>query len=420
MDAGSAGRAVAPSPQEHVTRGTGAVTSSAGPSRPQTPPASPIAAPTETRLALVIGNGRYAEAPLQNPLNDARAMEHSLRDVGFAVVKRENLTKRAMEDEIRAFGKRLRGGGVGLFYFAGHGVQVNGANYLLPIGSTIEKEQDVVYEAVDVGRVIGEMEAAENRLNIVILDACRNNPLTRSFRSAVHGLASMHAPSGTLIAYATAPGKVANDGDGLHGLYTQELLQQMPLPGVKLEDLFKRVRVAVKTKSQGKQLPWETSALEGDFFFVKPSPSGPAARQEQHVVAGDQPAAAVVPTAAAEQQAAAPEAGAPDRHQVAAPPQDHTEPVNDRVNTANRHPQDKTGALEPATPLVSTPESAPGGGGRESRPPGEAVTRPQESEPQQKPSGQRTHSRKRAKQQEPSASASQKHTGRAGWKIITK
>ena len=114
------------------------------------------------------------------------------------------------------------------------------------------------------------MDAAENRLNIVILDACRTNPFARSFRSAPRGLAPMNAPTGTLIAYATGPNAVASDGDESHGLYTQELLQQMRRPGVKLEDVFKRVRVAVKAKTQDKQRPWETSSLEGDFYFVQP------------------------------------------------------------------------------------------------------------------------------------------------------
>jgi uncharacterized caspase-like protein len=197
-------------------------------------------------------------------------MEQVLREVGFEVTERENLTKRAMEEEIRAFGKQLRAGGVGLFYFAGHGIQVNDYNYLLPIGSTIKKEQDVEYEAVEARRVISEMEAAENRLNIVILDACRTNPFTRSFRSPISGLARMDAPSGTMIAYATQPRSVANDGEGPNGLYTQELLRHIREPGLKLEDVFKRVRVAVKEKSRGKQVPWETSSLEGDFYFVKP------------------------------------------------------------------------------------------------------------------------------------------------------
>jgi hypothetical protein len=257
-------------PQAHGDRGVGEGTGRPARPRLEGPPASAQATSSEKRVALVIGNDRYPEAPLQNTLNDARAMASLLHDMDFEVIKRENLTKRAMEEEIRAFGKRLRSSSVGLFYFAGHGLQVNGANYLVSIGSTIEKEQDVEYETVEARRVLSEMEAAGNRLNIVILDACRTNPLTRSFRSVTRGLAPMDAPSGSVVAYATAPGAVAMDGDGVNGLYTQELLRHMRVPGLKLEDIFKRVRVGVKEKSGGKQLPWETSALEGDFYFVKP------------------------------------------------------------------------------------------------------------------------------------------------------
>ncbi|HYP28875.1 MAG TPA: caspase family protein [Blastocatellia bacterium] len=223
----------------------------------------------QKRVALIIGNGSYADMPLRNPVNDARDMAETLRGLGFEVITGENLDKRAMEEHIRAFGKRIAGAGIGLFYFSGHGLQVNGYNYLLPVKARIEKEQDVEYEAVEAGRVLSEMEAAQNRLNIVILDACRNNPFARSFRSATRGLAMMNAPSGTVVAYSTAPGSIASDGDGENGLYTQELLNGMRVPGLKIEDVFKRVRIAVKEKSQGKQIPWETSALDGDFYFVK-------------------------------------------------------------------------------------------------------------------------------------------------------
>jgi len=224
----------------------------------------------QKRIALIIGNSSYADNPLFNPVNDARDMARALRELGFEVMAGENLNKKEMEEKIRAFGKRIAGAGVGLFYFSGHGLQVNGYNYLLPVGARIEKEQDVEYEAVEAGRVLGEMDAARNRLNIVILDACRNNPFARSFRSVTRGLAVMSAPSGTLVAYSTSPGSVASDGEGANGLYTQELLNGIRMPGLKLEDVFKRVRIAVKEKSKGKQIPWETSALDGDFYFVKP------------------------------------------------------------------------------------------------------------------------------------------------------
>lgn len=234
-----------------------------------TQPDAAVAESADRRVALVIGNGAYKDAPLRNAVNDARDMARTLRGLGFDVTHGENLTKREMEDQIRAFGKKLRAGGVGLFYYSGHGMQVSGHNYLIPIGHNIEKEQDVEYEAVEAGRMLGEIEAAENRLNIVILDACRNNPFARSSRAATRGLALMSAASGTVIAYSTAPGSVASDGEGENGLYTKELIANIQIPGLKIEDVLKRVRVAVKERSNGRQIPWETTALEGDFYFVK-------------------------------------------------------------------------------------------------------------------------------------------------------
>ncbi len=233
--------------------------------------ATPSLMKTEQRVALVIGNGNYESAPLRNPVNDARAMGKALKDLGFDVVERENLNQKDMKREIQAFGEKLQKGGVGLFYYAGHGMQVSGRNYLIPVGANIEHEKQVEYEAVDVGSVLTEMDYARNRLNIVILDACRDNPFARSFRSQSLGLASINAPTGTLIAYATAPGSVANDGPQDNGVYTGELIKVMLQPGLKIEDVFKQVRSAVRESTGGKQVPWESSSLEGDFYFQLPS-----------------------------------------------------------------------------------------------------------------------------------------------------
>jgi uncharacterized caspase-like protein len=205
-------------------------------------------------------------------------MSEALRGFGFDVIQRENLSKREMEEQIRAFGKKLKTAVVGLFYYSGHGAQVKGISYLIPVGHNIEKEQDVEYEAVDASRVISEMGASENQLNIVILDACRDNPFPGSTRSSTRGLAVMTAESGTIIAYSTAPGSVASDGEGRNGLYTQELLANIRKPGLKIEEVLKRVRVAVKEKSHGQQVPWETTALDGDFYFVKQSQKGEPGR----------------------------------------------------------------------------------------------------------------------------------------------
>ena len=229
------------------------------------------------RLALVIGNSAYKTAPLKNPLNDAEDMAATLKNLGFKVILKKNADQRTMEDTIRYFGKQLRNGGVGLFYFAGHGVQVEGRNYLMPIDAKIESESDVRYEAVDAGRVLGKMEDAENQLNIVILDACRNNPYARAFRSDQSGLARMDAPTGSLIAYATAPGEVAADGPERNGVFTKHLIQHMMIANLSIEQVLKRVRIDVARQTNGRQIPWESSSLMGDFYF-NPSKNSQAAQ----------------------------------------------------------------------------------------------------------------------------------------------
>ncbi len=219
------------------------------------------------RVALVIGNAAYKDAPLTNPVNDARAIALALQESGFSVIIRENLDQRGMLAVLREFGDRLRAGGTGLFYYAGHGMQIKGRNYLIPVGGNIDREDEVAYSAVDAQAVLDKMKAAGNVANIMILDACRNNPFTRSMRSGQAGLAQMDAPVGTLLAYATSPGAVASDGGGANGLYTQHLLTAIRQPGSKVEDVFKQVRANVRRDSQGKQVPWESTSLEGDFYF---------------------------------------------------------------------------------------------------------------------------------------------------------
>lgn len=220
------------------------------------------------RLALVIGNGAYKTAPLRNPVNDSQDMASTLRKLGFEVIHRKNAGQESMKLAILDFGRRLRKGGIGLFYFAGHGIQVNGRNYLIPVDAKIESESDVEFDGVDAGRVLGKMEDAGNDLNIVILDACRNNPFSRSFRSSTKGLARMDAPKGSLVAYATAPGSVAADGEGRNGIYTKHLLEHMKDPGLPVENIFKRVRKDVTAETRDKQVPWESSSLIGEFYFV--------------------------------------------------------------------------------------------------------------------------------------------------------
>jgi Caspase domain len=227
------------------------------------------------RVALVIGNATYKTSPLSNPVNDAMDMSRLLTSLGFQVIYKQNASQAEMKSAIREFGANIVRGDVALFYFAGHGAQVNGENYLIPVDAVITKEEEVEYESVNAGFVLAQMASAANKLNIVILDACRNNPFARSFRSTTRGLAQMNAPAGSIIAYATEPGSVAADGKGKNGLYTGELLKAIRTPGLQIEDVFKQVRVAVRNKSQGKQTPWESSSLEGDFYFTQPVSSGP-------------------------------------------------------------------------------------------------------------------------------------------------
>jgi caspase domain-containing protein len=219
----------------------------------------------EPRLALVIGNSAYRESPLRNPVNDVRAMAQRLRELGFTVLAHENATKRTMEAAIIEFGRRLAEGGVGAFYYAGHGLQVRGRNYLVPVDAEIEDEASTRVAAVDVELLLEQMGEAKNRVNIVILDACRNNPFERRMRGGSRGLAAVDAARGTLVAYATAPGSVAADGDGKNGLYTEELLEALREPGLKVEEVFKRVRINVARRSKGAQTPWESSSLTGDL-----------------------------------------------------------------------------------------------------------------------------------------------------------
>jgi uncharacterized caspase-like protein len=237
----------------------------------------------ERRLALVIGNSAYIAAPLRNPVNDATDFAAALIDSGFEVTRLENANLREMRSALRDFGDRLKKqGGVGLFYFAGHGMQVKGRNYLVPVAAQIEREDEVEFESLDANLVLEKLDSAGNRFNIVVLDACRNNPFARSFRSSTQGLAQMDAPSGAVVAFATSPGSVASDGGGRNGLYSQHLIDSIRRPGLKIEEVFKQVRAAVRRDSSGKQTPWESTSLEGDFYFHPVDlASAEGARKEQ-------------------------------------------------------------------------------------------------------------------------------------------
>jgi formylglycine-generating enzyme required for sulfatase activity len=242
----------------------------------------------EARVALVIGNSAYEGAVLKNPVNDARGVAEALRACKFEVTTLTDATKRQMDDAIAAFGERIRGGAVGLFYFAGHGVQVSGKNYLIPIGAKLAQEVDAKYQGVDVGEVLDRMDTAKNGLNILILDACRNNPFARSWHRGLggEGLAQVKAPTGSLISYATAPGSTAADGEGEHGIYTEALLKEMQKPGESLLEVFQKVRERVLQQSRREQVPWESNSTVGDFYFVPlvKHPTGPTEAQLEATV----------------------------------------------------------------------------------------------------------------------------------------
>jgi hypothetical protein len=226
----------------------------------------------EKRLALVIGNADYVNAnALANPVNDAKAVKVALQSLGFTVMSYYDADQKTMKKAIDEFGTELENYTVGLFYYAGHGIQVRGNNFLIPVDANLLVEQDVDYDCIDAGRLLGKMEAAGTKTNIVILDACRNNPFERSWsgRSASQGsgLAFMNAPSGSIVAYATSPGKTASDGTGKNGLYTEALLKYMQIPGLSIEEFFKNVRGMVEQKSENLQTPWEVTSLKGSFYF---------------------------------------------------------------------------------------------------------------------------------------------------------
>jgi len=240
------------------------------PAQPGQPGQPKTSGPVGRRVALVIGNSAYPTAPLKNPVNDARDMAATLKSLGFEVILRENAGLAQMEGAVDEFWGMLKKGGAGLFYFAGHGLQVQGKNYLVPVDAKLSAEQDARYKCMDAGLVLGRMEDAGNGLNLVILDACRNNPFARSWRSAAEGLAKMDAPRGSIIAYATAPDSVAADGQGRNGVYTEKLLRAMRQPGQPVELVFKRVRDEVMRATADKQVPWESTSLRGDFYFTNP------------------------------------------------------------------------------------------------------------------------------------------------------
>jgi hypothetical protein len=233
---------------------------------------APFVAPTvrsRQRTALVMGNGDYQFIPpLRNPSNDAKALSRSLKQCGFDVDTVLDADRRGMLMAMRRFHDQLKQapGGVGLFFYAGHGIQMDGENYLVPVNARVQQKFEVDLECYKMSALLASMEESGSDLNIVILDACRNNPF-RGFRSQGRGLAIMDAPMGSILIYSTAPGKVAEDGDGDNSLFTAMLLKHMATPNLTVEQALKRVRFDVVQATSGQQVPWESSSLMGNFYF---------------------------------------------------------------------------------------------------------------------------------------------------------
>jgi hypothetical protein len=253
------------------------------------------------RVALVIGNGNYANAnKLKNPPNDAEDLAAALRKIGFDVVEGRDLDRRGMEEKLKLFARKLDSAKIALFFYAGHGLQVSGKNYLMPIDAKLEYPKDLAFEAIELGQILEQMDAA-NAANIVILDACRDNPLARTLSGALgatrsgavgRGLAKdIISGDGTMIVYSTQPENVALDGDGRNSPYAAALLKHLPTPGLEVGTLMRRVRLDVVASTQRKQVPWDSNSLLNEVLLV------PAAAGETQVAAIG--AAPIAPPAAA-------------------------------------------------------------------------------------------------------------------------
>jgi uncharacterized caspase-like protein len=270
--AAALGAAVAPAVAQRPAAGAG---SGAGADRPG------VATPASgRRIALVIGNGAYRSTPLKNPVGDAEAVAASLKQLGYEVVLKRDTNFVDLIEALRDFSVRAAAYPVRVLFYAGHGIQARGRNYLLPVDVEPQSEDEIAAKAADVGQVIDRLGALKSGLNIVVLDACRVNPFASGvivgpdgrrmkFRGVARtGLAPLDAPVGTLVAFSTAPNGVALDGAGsAHSIYARHLLQHLPTVGLPVEQLFKRVRIAVAEETQRVQVPWESSSLTADFCF---------------------------------------------------------------------------------------------------------------------------------------------------------
>lgn len=235
------------------------------------------------KVALLIGNAAYAEAPLRNPVNDVREVGASLKALGFTVTIHENLRLGPMREALRQFVLGHRGAQFRLVYFAGHGLQMRGRNYLLPVGARIESESDVVERTADATDLVEQLSVIDAGANVVIIDACRVHPVfegTRRMWAVRRGLSRQPAPRGTIVAFSTRPGQVARDGTAPMSVYARHLTQALrQAPDLPIESLFKRVRAGVAAETERRQVPWESSDLDGELC-IRPDANGRCANRE--------------------------------------------------------------------------------------------------------------------------------------------
>lgn len=221
------------------------------------------------RIGLVIGNSAYRDNPLKNPSNDAKAIAESISGLGFNLKLLVDTGLKEMSQAVSAYAEQLaKDKAVGFFYYAGHGVQLAWRNFLIPVDANIAQLDDIPNKAFELNALLSGLTKASNPMNIIVLDACRDNPFGTRVLAQQKGLSQFDAPPGSFLAYATSPGNTASDGSGSNGLFTENFLREMRKPDAKIEDVFKRVRLNVRLESKGQQVPWESTSLEDDFYFV--------------------------------------------------------------------------------------------------------------------------------------------------------
>ncbi|MBI3374175.1 MAG: caspase family protein [Betaproteobacteria bacterium] len=224
------------------------------------------------KIALILGNSKYRDAPLRNPANDAKAISEALKACGFQVNLKVDADNADMAAAVQSYLQLLAAmKGVGLFYYAGHGIQLAWRNYMLPVNVDIDTIADIQRQGVELNSLLEGLTKAANPMNLIIVDACRDNPFGNLKGVDHKGLSQMDAPRNSILAYATSPGNVASDGDGRNGLYTEHLLREIEVREARVEDVFKRARLGVRVKSRGAQIPWESTSLEDDFYFLPPA-----------------------------------------------------------------------------------------------------------------------------------------------------